>query len=194
MRTNAFVSGGYLTQVAPHMVGKKLTGYFHVCDYYATFCALANCSVHDERAARAGLPPVDSLNMLPYLLGKTESSPRVVVHLDAGAVVRGDLKYLKGENISKACWGGPQYPNASNPACYRVEKCSPACMYNITQDPEENADLAANPAFAADLASMAKLMDEVDSTIFAPKRGNADPKACDHAVEQNGNFWGPWLK
>ena len=30
----------------------------------------------DERAAKAKLPPVDGLNMVPYLLGKTEESPR----------------------------------------------------------------------------------------------------------------------
>ena len=35
VRTNAFVSGGFLKQMAPQMVGKKLEGYVHVCDWYA---------------------------------------------------------------------------------------------------------------------------------------------------------------
>jgi hypothetical protein len=30
---NAFVSGGFLKQVAPQRVGSKLEGFIHICDY-----------------------------------------------------------------------------------------------------------------------------------------------------------------
>ena len=42
------------------MVGKKLTGLTHVCDWFATFCALAGVDKTDTRAALAGLPPVST--------------------------------------------------------------------------------------------------------------------------------------
>ena len=40
VRVNAFVSGGFLKQVAPHRVGSKLEGFIHICDYYTTLAAL----------------------------------------------------------------------------------------------------------------------------------------------------------
>ena len=36
-------------------------------------CSLAGVSAHDERAAIANLPPVDSINMWPYLSGKVDA-------------------------------------------------------------------------------------------------------------------------
>ena len=58
VRVNAFVSGGFLKQVAPHRVGSKLEGFIHICDYYTTLAALAGVDHVDERAAKAKLPPV----------------------------------------------------------------------------------------------------------------------------------------
>ena len=49
----------------------KLTGGMTaVWDAYATFAALAGAEVTDHRAAAAGLPPVDSIDLWPYLSGK----------------------------------------------------------------------------------------------------------------------------
>lgn len=39
IRVNAFVSGGLIQTKAPKMVGKKLDGFTHACDWYATFCS-----------------------------------------------------------------------------------------------------------------------------------------------------------
>ena len=192
VRTNAFVSGGFLQQFAPSRVGSKLEGYVHVCDWYATFCALGGCSKHDERAAIANLPPVDSIDMWPYLSGKVDASPRTTIHMDTGVAVRGDLKLLVKES-AQACWAGPQYPNGTaDPACNRQEHCNP-CLYNISADPSEYTNLAADPAHAADLESMTNLVASLDATIFNPSRGKADPLACDQA-DKNGNFWGPWIE
>ena len=61
------------------MRGKKLEGehsYVSICDWYSTFCGLAGVSIVDEPAQRAGLPPVDSLDLWPMLSGQNLTSPR----------------------------------------------------------------------------------------------------------------------
>eukprot|EP00937_MAST-01D_sp_MAST-1D-sp2_P000373 g373.t1 len=196
VRTNAFVSGGFIKQVAPQMVGKKLEGYVHVCDWYATFAALAGASARDERGAIANLPPVDCkfASLFACLMWEVPNSPRDTIHMDEGVAVRGDLKLLKSES-AQACWAGPYYPNGTADAgCNRNERCgqSGGCLYNITADPSEYVNLATDPAYAGHLAAMNKLVDDLDATLFTPNRGKADPKACDQA-DKNGNFWGPWI-
>ena len=58
IRVNAFVSGGFLPA---KMQGQKITGKIHLADWYATFCAIAGVNPTDERAAKAKLPPIDSM-------------------------------------------------------------------------------------------------------------------------------------
>ena len=45
--------------------------------------------VADARAAGAGLPPVDSLNVWPMLAGENATSPRTEVPLSGGAALTG---------------------------------------------------------------------------------------------------------
>ena len=66
VRTNAFVSGGYLPK---HRRGKKFHGVISIADWYATFCEMAGVSHFDEESEEANrylvangmplLPPVD---------------------------------------------------------------------------------------------------------------------------------------
>jgi arylsulfatase I/J len=78
---NAFFSGGYLQKAAPSRIGTKLDGYTHVCDFYATFAHLAGVDPTDHRAAAAHLPPLDSLNLWPYISGANNTSPRTEIHV-----------------------------------------------------------------------------------------------------------------
>ena len=66
---NAFVSGGMLKTAAPAMIGKKLDGITHICDFYATWASLAGVPKEDTRAAAAKLPPVDGV------VRRTRSAP-----------------------------------------------------------------------------------------------------------------------
>ena len=73
VRVNGFVSGGAL----PASVrGTPVDGLISVADWYTTFCALAGVDPTDHKAAAAGLPPVDGLNMWPLLSGQNGTSPR----------------------------------------------------------------------------------------------------------------------
>ena len=141
IRVNAWASGGL---VPASMHGTKLGGLMAVWDAYATFAALAGAETTDHRAAAAGLPPVDSINLWPYLSGKVSHSPRRQVQIgsttceqpakpgcinkwgwgDVRTVVqgliedRGDAgvwKLLIGRNPMNG-WQGPYYPNKTTPA------------------------------------------------------------------------------
>lgn len=87
IRVNAFVSGGLLKTLAPQRIGTKLEGITHVCDWYATWCALAGVSVEDESGKAAGLPPVDGVNLYPYLIGQVDESPRTEVFASPDVLV-----------------------------------------------------------------------------------------------------------
>ena len=75
-RNIAFASGGWL---APELRGTSTAEWLHVCDIWATFAALAGTDPTDHRAAAAGLPPLDGLDMWPMLSGANETSPRTEV-------------------------------------------------------------------------------------------------------------------
>ena len=46
---------------------------------YTTFCGLAGVDPTDERAAAAGLPPVDGHDLWPLISGANATSPRTEV-------------------------------------------------------------------------------------------------------------------
>eukprot|EP01084_Bolivina_argentea_P128351 226885_1 len=78
----AMISGGYLPQ---NRRGKELNGTIHIADIYATLCNIVGIDPTDSRAKAAGLPPIDSINMWPYILNTTDGpSPRTEVYLSSG--------------------------------------------------------------------------------------------------------------
>lgn len=190
IRVNAFVSGGFLPE---NMHGKKTEGYIHLADWYATFCALAGVDPTDERAAKANLPPIDSLNMWPLISGQNSTSPRVDVPATEETLISGDLKILFGDN-KLAGWTGPHYPNTTNPegGISAVEHCGDTgCLYNIKEDPEEHENLAAK--MPEELQEMRTKFDNYKKTFFDPDRGKSSPGACEVALGKYGGFWGPFL-
>lgn len=83
IRANAFVSGGYLPA---DRRGQKEEGLITAWDWYATFCHIAGVDPTDERAARAGLPPIDSHNVWPLVSGANLTSPRTAIPLGSPPV------------------------------------------------------------------------------------------------------------
>ena len=82
-RATAFVAGGLLPAARR---GATERGYVAACDWYATFLRLAgltDAQIVDRRAAAAGLPPLDSLDVWPLLSGANGTSPRVEIPLSA---------------------------------------------------------------------------------------------------------------
>ena len=190
VRVNAFVSGGLLPE---QQRGKKVDGYVHLADWYGTFCSLAGVNQTDERAAKAKLPPVDSMNMWPYISGQTDKSPREDVPVNINTLISGDYKIILGD-VEQAGWTGPQYPNLTKPAggINAVEKCGDSgCLFNIMDDPEERKNLASS--MPSTLTSMRSKLAKYQEGYFDPDRGKTWPGACEVAMDKYGGFWGPFL-
>ena len=106
--------------------------------------ARAGVDPTDERAAKAKLPPIDSMNMWPLISGDVDKSPREDVPISYYTLMSGDYKILTGV-ITNAGWTGPQYPNQTNPAggIKEIQNCGDSgCLYNIKEDPEERVNLS----------------------------------------------------
>lgn len=189
VRVNAFVSGGHLPT---KMRNKTSTGYIHIADWYATFCGLAGVDPTDTKAAKANLPPIDSLNMWPLISGTNSTSPRVDIPLTYETLISGDYKILTG-SINDNGWTGPHYPNSTHRVGGDKECGHAGCMYNIKEDPLEHHDLASKKEYKDTLEMMQKKLNKYQETHFEPDRGNVWPGACEAALNKYNGFWGPFI-
>ena len=190
VRVNALVSGGFLPE---KMRGQKTEGYIHLADWYATFCAIAGVDPTDERATKAKLPPIDSMNMWPLISGENSTSPRVDIPLSHGSLISGPYKILTG-TVPQAGWTGPQFPNSTHPkgGITSKEMCGETgCLYNIIDDPEEHTNLAQKETDI--LETLQKKLAQYQASYFNPDRGSESPLACQAAMTKYGGFWGPYL-
>ena len=189
IRVNAFVSGGYLPE---KMRGQKSEEYIHITDWYATFCSLADVDPTDVVAAKAKLPPIDSMNMWPLISGDNSTSPRTDIPISYHALISGDYKLLI-ELQNYSIYTGPHFPNTttSQKTVHTLYDCGDGCLFNIREDPNEYANLATK------MPDMLKMMQNklkgYQKTYFNPDRGNTWPGACEAALNKYGGFLGPFL-
>ena len=156
IRVAAWVAGGALPAAVR---GTTQPGIVHVADWAATLCGLAGGSAAacaaDARAAAAGLPPSDSLNVWPMLSGTNATSPRTEFAASSNALVTARFKLIEGTAVGSASWQGALWPNASSPAHpinAVVMNCSSGCLFDVAADPGEHVDVAAShPAELADM-------------------------------------------
>ena len=110
IRVSAFISGGFLPAT---LRGTVQNGMIHIADWYSTFSHLAGVDPTDSRAATSGLPPIDSINMWPFLSGAVATSPRTFIPIGPQCLVQGDYKLIS-QKTSPNGWQGPFYPNSSS--------------------------------------------------------------------------------
>ncbi len=202
-RVAAFVSGGAVPEA---MRGKKLTGYAHIADWYSTFCALAGVDPTDTQAAAAGLPPIDSLNLWPWLSGSVSESPRTEIPLsinydmghravgfNSSALIIGDMKLLVGVQLM-SYHQGPAFPNASRYGVFTDpslrKDCLIGCLYNISADPTEQQDIAIQHPEV--VRNMRNRIDELSETSFETSSDKSQTDECVAKVKANGGYYGPW--
>eukprot|EP01064_Diplonema_japonicum_P008406 TRINITY_DN15861_c0_g1_i1.p1 TRINITY_DN15861_c0_g1~~TRINITY_DN15861_c0_g1_i1.p1 ORF type:complete len:522 (+),score=73.66 TRINITY_DN15861_c0_g1_i1:57-1622(+) len=204
IRTNAFISGGHLP---PKAKGTRLEGLITAWDWYATLANLAGVDPRDEKAEKAGLPPIDSIDMWDYLTTTSVVSPRDEILLGSsdtilvpsptklGGLIKGRYKILIG-SVSQAGWPGPLYPNATTTwnSSQAVQECgdtaSTGCLYDIFSDPTEHINLA--PTHPEVWKQLKDRMDLQSKGLFSPDRGSPDPTACEAALGVYQGFWGPF--
>eukprot|EP01060_Flectonema_neradi_P036510 TRINITY_DN702_c1_g1_i1.p1 TRINITY_DN702_c1_g1~~TRINITY_DN702_c1_g1_i1.p1 ORF type:complete len:531 (+),score=111.30 TRINITY_DN702_c1_g1_i1:45-1637(+) len=202
IRVNAFASGGYLPE---KVKGTKLEGYICGWDWYTTFAHLAGVTAVDEKAEKAGLPPIDGINVWPYISGQVDTSPRTRIPIGdslvhdiqsptlVGGLIEGEYKIIVG-NQSQSGWTGVTWPNEtsswnpSNSYQFCGNTSATGCLFNIMSDPGEHDNLAAShpELFDSMLANLSKI------TTFTPLRGPVSPLACENAMNRYGQFWGPF--
>jgi len=211
VRVNALATGGL---IPAEMRGTISGAFIAIEDWYVTFCSLAGVDPTDERAAAAGLPPVDGLNVWPVLSGANKTSGRRLQFLgssddspDKGnTIVQGVIrvadgyKLLLGDN-NPAFWQGPTFPNASSLGNFTNLSCGdpdatgkargPGCLFNIFSDPYETNDLSS--VFPHVVVELRRKITEAQATAYNPNRGPPDNLLfCKRAVS-NGGFIGPFV-
>ena len=189
IRVNGLVSGGYLPE---KMKGQKTDGYIHLADWYATFCSLAGVDPTDEAAAKANLPPIDSLNMWPLISGQNSTSPRTDIPASHNTLISGDYKIITG-SLRYSIYTGPQFPNETTTSkeIHTTYNCGDGCLFNIKQDPNELYNLAEK--MPDTLKTMQQKLAKYQESYFNPDRGGDSPAACETALNKYGGFWGPFL-
>ena len=173
-------------------------------DWYSTFCHLAGgLDPTDKRAAKHGLPPVESINMWPFLMGKNgfDVSERKDVFLSSGngggLIMENNVskyKILFG-NQDPAFWTTLDFPNGTIPELQSID-CggvkNGGCFFDIMNDPTEHDDLINKSEYKQLIEEIRKKYIEMNNTTFSPNRGEPDNRCCDQIIINKG-YWGPWL-
>ena len=161
VRTVAFATGGYLPRQQRGRRFDDLVNHrVSIADWYATFLDMATIKEEDTKAAKAGLPPMDSVSVLPLILGNSNAPVlRQELVLTAGdipesdimpgsrgALLSGKFKLLFG-NQKPAVFPVTQYPKQGVTLEPLVVDCGDAqrregCLFDLEADPQERTDIA----------------------------------------------------
>ena len=182
------------------------SGYRSTHKRYATFCNLAGIDPADAVAAAHGLPPIDSADLWPLLVGSNTTSPHTTLPIvvdfvppqlkavigNSSAILHSDRwKLLEGTQLL-SYWQGPAFPNASGYGRYfqPFHACSPACLYDIVADPGEHNDVSTDHP---EIVSMLQdALADARKTMYQ-RPPQSDTAGSHAAILRYGNFWGPWL-
>jgi hypothetical protein len=196
-------------------------------DLYATFGSIAGLSpseaTADDPAARAGLPPVDSINQWPYWSGESSVPPRLEIAVEAAiggpfashgggdaflttaveGLIRADgMKLLitqPGQPLEEAIWTGPSFPNSSFPASSGAQilatsvECSHGCLFNVSADADPTEHHDLSAEMPLIVSQMRARIEELNRTTFSPHRGLPSSAGCYVALQKWGGFWGPFV-
>ena len=213
VRVPAFVTGGL---VPADRRGKTLTAVTHLADWLPTLLSVADVKAD---ANEHGMPPVDGIDLWPYLLGQSNRTRTTLMlgvdnAFGATALINGSIKLLrssptqKGEpNCVQHAWTGPIFPNATTvaTAAQLIEGDCPVpqdMLFDIYKDPGETWNLAADPRHQELLVAMQTLMLQLNESVAfshdfyaqMPMSAEDDAIACEKAVEATSGFHALYCK
>eukprot|EP01063_Lacrimia_lanifica_P020895 TRINITY_DN2816_c0_g2_i7.p1 TRINITY_DN2816_c0_g2~~TRINITY_DN2816_c0_g2_i7.p1 ORF type:complete len:486 (+),score=177.36 TRINITY_DN2816_c0_g2_i7:55-1512(+) len=139
VRATAFVSGGSALIPAGKR-GTTSTALVHICDWYATFAAMAGVDTAD--APGHGVPASDGVDVWAALTADAPP-PRTEVPLSAKSVissVNGTVYKYVTDSKSANVWTPKDFP--LSPAV-PAPSCAKGCVFAIDTDVREEHDLAA---------------------------------------------------
>jgi len=118
IRTVGLVSGGYVPE---SVRGTKSAALVAGWDWYATYAGFAGVDPSDSEAEAAGLPPPDSIDVWPALVGSSAATANTTTDT-AGrtALVIGDTSALKYNGDGDTLVGGLLYVEPSNGHLYKL--------------------------------------------------------------------------
>ena len=213
IRVNAFVSGGYLPNIQR---GKKTDEIIHICDWYSTICSIVGINSTDIKAAKAGLPPIDSINQWDLISGITNVSKRNEIIVDHMTLIQNDYKYInstgveftadgcKKNQICYASWSGNLSPNTTSmqhPISGSIIDCNNnGCLFDVKNDFTEHNNLVNQSEYQNIVSNMNQRLNELRKTYYSNNEAGTDlcPSntsiscSCYMAINQYQGFWGPY--
>ena len=210
VRATAFVAGGYLDtqRHALEEAGVPLFRHpngiveqsIHIADWYKTIPAIAGLNELDLSQEEPHFPPVDGLNIWPYLIGKSDTSPRQEIPLSYHSLIQGNFKLIWRDKVPESSWTGPRSPNGSSTqeGLDVVVDCRDGCLFNVAEDRGEHVDLSEQ--YPIKVQAMQRRLIELRKDFFENNDRGMDscpvgidvPCACWMAVNYYGGFFGPW--
>ena len=118
--------------------------YPTVDNRYATFAGIIGFDPTDDKAKKAGLPPIDSMNMWPLISGMNSTSPRTEIAVDGNVLIQNNYKYIVNASVNYASWGGYLFPNSTSVA-HPIEgtmmNCTDGCLFDLEEDVTEHVNI-----------------------------------------------------
>ena len=162
VRTAAFVAGGYLEKVVPHLIGTRSELLIHLVDWYATLVGIGGGRVllQNLQDERNSLPAVDSKDFwkaftefdttnnvtavrreIPLSYCNEQAECDYPGGMGDSALISWPWKIINGTQAGLGLWQGVQFPNSTLPPIPQPGNgigCPTGCLFNLEVDPTEH--------------------------------------------------------
>ena len=153
----------------------------HLADFMATIGSLAGYTTNDERAKKAGLPPSDSVDLWPYVMGTRVTSPRREVSIN-------------GKNANLAGDNGATLIMLIDGVIYKyIQGRKIDALYDLA-DNSESINLAeAKPGVLQQMKQRAEALEETEYQAFSARWQKIEKASKRAARSEHNGYWGPWI-
>lgn len=184
----------------PSVAGSVFGGLSAAADLYPTLAKLAGIT----ELSNTGFFPVDGIDLWPYLTGQRRGNAHHELLVSGcrqgagpcnGAMFSGELKLIVGKQQPAGWYRTPGERHAadkSHDAAADDDCSSGPCVFNMTDDPTERRNLAAEDP--GRFAALVRRFEQLSAVTVPQDRGTSECTAAAMCaqVHRNGGFFGPW--